>query len=392
MMNKYLTLFASLPIAVQCGEVVWSGLFDSSASVADFDKWSFSNPVGAWQWYIHGTAKTSTYLGLSKDFKNPADTSDAQGVRITIDGTAFWEGQDMERSELIPQTSAQLGSGRLFYHFSVKTDTTNAPNPKFEHQLAFFESHFTELKYGRLSGDSATEDNTLRWMVGGQTKWSTDLEASQWYNFAYDIDFDGQTVGLWASNGSAPLTEVVTGVKASTSTNSADWHVGQLRLPNGGTDAQAEDWFWSGVYIEKGPITTSIAGPSAGQGEGASAAAQPQSSAPTTSQVATSQAASASSSTMTVEQASTSVSTSASTTSPAGKQAAATSQTSTPVVQQLSTPSAQIPSQTPAHTPEPTPVPAATSSAGGDGDDYDDDDEECEDEDGEDSGDYEEDC
>lgn len=40
-MNKYLTLLASLPIAVQCGEVVWSGIFDSSATVADFDKCAF---------------------------------------------------------------------------------------------------------------------------------------------------------------------------------------------------------------------------------------------------------------------------------------------------------------------------------------------------------------
>jgi hypothetical protein len=45
----------------------------------------------------------------------------------------------MERSEIIPQTSADLGSGRLFYHFSLMTNTTNPPNPKFEHQIAFFE-------------------------------------------------------------------------------------------------------------------------------------------------------------------------------------------------------------------------------------------------------------
>lgn len=116
---------------------------------------SWSNQVGAWQWYIHGNASTDNYLGLSPDHKNPADTSDAQGVRITIvgyipssremeadnsqDGTSFWNGQDMERSELIPQTKADLGSGHLFYHFSLKTEDTNAPNPSFEHQIAFFE-------------------------------------------------------------------------------------------------------------------------------------------------------------------------------------------------------------------------------------------------------------
>lgn len=45
----------------------------------------------------------------------------------------------MERSELIPQTKEDLGSGHLFYHFSLKTEDTNAPNPSFEHQIAFFE-------------------------------------------------------------------------------------------------------------------------------------------------------------------------------------------------------------------------------------------------------------
>jgi hypothetical protein len=149
----------SLPMVAEAGEVLWSGRFDASATVADFDKcklapyyctisiktytdrWkgSWSNQVGAWQWYIHGSASTDKYLGLSPDHKNPADTSEAQGIRITIDGTSFWNGQTMERSELIPQTKADLGSGHLFYHFSLKTNETNAPNPKFEHQIAFFE-------------------------------------------------------------------------------------------------------------------------------------------------------------------------------------------------------------------------------------------------------------
>ncbi|KAJ5354376.1 uncharacterized protein N7496_012809 [Penicillium cataractarum] len=266
-MRKYVAWMIPLPIAVQCGDLLWSGIFNSSASVADFDKWSWSNQIAPWQWYIHGTGNTSEYLGLSSDFKNPADTSDSQGIRISIDGTSFWNGQTMERSEIIPQTSEDLGSGRLFYHFSLMTNTTNPPSPKFEHQIAFFESHFTELKYGLLSGDSASEDNTLRWCVSGTTEWSTQLEAENWYNFAYDIDFDAQTVSLWASNGSDPLTAVVTGVSASTSTNSADWHIGELRLDNGGTDSDAEDWFWSGIFVENAPITATIAGPLAGQSE-----------------------------------------------------------------------------------------------------------------------------
>ena len=131
---------------------------------------------------------------------------------------------------------------------------------------SFYQSHFTELKYGLLSGASGTSDNTLRWLVGGQTQWSTQLVANTWYNFAYDIDFSANTVGLWTSTGSSPLAQVKSGVSGSTQTNSADFHIGVLRLPNGGTDNNPEDYFWSGIYVEDGPITTSIAGPFPGQG------------------------------------------------------------------------------------------------------------------------------
>lgn len=45
----------------------------------------------------------------------------------------------MARTEVIPQTKANLGEGHLFYHFSLSTSATNAPNPNYEHQIAFFE-------------------------------------------------------------------------------------------------------------------------------------------------------------------------------------------------------------------------------------------------------------
>jgi hypothetical protein len=101
-------------------------------------------------------------------------------------------------------------------------------------------------------------------MISGVTKWSVTLAPNTWYNFAYDIDFSSNLVGLWASTGSSPLTQVVAPQAASTSSNSADFHIGVLRLPNGGTNAAPEDWFWSGIFVESAPITTSIAGPQPG--------------------------------------------------------------------------------------------------------------------------------
>jgi len=80
-------------------------------------------------------------------------TSELRGIKMTIDGTSNWNGQTMERTELIPQTSSNLGIGNLFYHFSVKRADTNAPDPTLEHQVCFFESHFTEvlnLRYANI--------------------------------------------------------------------------------------------------------------------------------------------------------------------------------------------------------------------------------------------------
>ncbi|KAE8131730.1 hypothetical protein BDV38DRAFT_288447 [Aspergillus pseudotamarii] len=69
---------------VHAGEVVWDGFFNSSFTVDQLDKWSWSNPVGPYQWYIHGSEATSNYLEVSADFKNPADKSDEKGIRISI--------------------------------------------------------------------------------------------------------------------------------------------------------------------------------------------------------------------------------------------------------------------------------------------------------------------
>jgi hypothetical protein len=55
-------------------------------------------------------------------------TSEERGIKMTIDGTSNWNGQTMERTELIPQTSSNIGTGNLFYHFSVKHSATNPPD------------------------------------------------------------------------------------------------------------------------------------------------------------------------------------------------------------------------------------------------------------------------
>lgn len=123
--------------AVRGGTTIWSGSFNAYPTVATFDNCeyrlrftgtmtdpfigSWSSEVGEYQWvsltvspqsyhftnyfcpkYIHGSQPTSHYLALSPSYKNPADTSETNGIKMTIDSTATWSGQTMERSEVDP--------------------------------------------------------------------------------------------------------------------------------------------------------------------------------------------------------------------------------------------------------------------------------------------------
>ena len=192
----------------------------------------------------------------------------------------------MLRTELIPQTTAAINKGKVFYHFSMQHTATNAPSPKGEHQINFFESHFTEMKYGQEGGS----DNHLHWYVGGKSQWDAELVAGDWHNVAYGIDFSAGTVEFYHSTGAAALEKIAGPVAASTDSNGADWHLGVLRLTN---DGSQEDWNFSGVYIESGDITTSIVSP----GGSAGSAPAPASSSSKASSAAASSTKPASSST-----------------------------------------------------------------------------------------------
>ncbi|KAF8250835.1 hypothetical protein K440DRAFT_638685 [Wilcoxina mikolae CBS 423.85] len=255
-----LTVFAFVPLllasVVNAGTVIWDGRFNDYTTATDLDKWSWSNQVGSYQWYIHGSGPTTDYVNLSPYFKNPADMASKQGAKLTITPTSLWN-SNFWRTELIPQTTANLGTGKLWYHFSVKKSGKNAPNPNYEHQICFFENHFTELKFGKLNN---VVDTRLQWFVGGVSKWAIEWTADVWHNFAYEIDFGASTVAMWHSEGGADLMLKGPAVSATTFTNSKDWHLGVLRIPDsqGTADPAPEDWYFSGVYVESGSLNTKI--------------------------------------------------------------------------------------------------------------------------------------
>jgi hypothetical protein len=244
-----IALTTALLAGSSMAETIWDGRFTKS-SAADIGKWSWENQVGAYQYYIHGSGATTDYINISPDYVNPADSSSSEGARITVDGTSSWNGQSMMRTELIPSTKAAINKGKKYYHFSLKRGTSNAPDATAEHQVAFFESHFTELKYG-VDGSNGK----LQWMTDGKAQFDMDFSADEWHNVAYGIDFDASTVEFFHSTGGDKLVSKAGPMKASVSSNGADWHVGVLKFSK-----TKEDWFFSGVYIEDGELTASVGG------------------------------------------------------------------------------------------------------------------------------------
>lgn len=253
--------YAGLVGVTAAGTILWDGRFNDITSSSDLDAWSWSSEVGDYQYYIHGSEDITSYINLDPTYKNPADSGSTQGAKFTLDSTAYWNGQTMRRIELIPQTTAAINSGHVYYHFSMMHETENAPSLFREHQICFFESHFTEMKAGWISGESGTSDPLLRWDISTITQWSTSFDAGVWHNVAYDIDFTAGTVAFWHSTGADDLTLTVPAVSVSASSNGEDWHLGVLELPRDGYDDANEDLYFSGVYIESGTLTTSVAGP-----------------------------------------------------------------------------------------------------------------------------------
>jgi hypothetical protein len=99
--------------------------------------------------------------------------------------------------------------------------------------------------------------SNLSWFAAGTSHWSTPLEPGVWYNFAYGIDFSAGSVSLYTSTGGEELEPVSGPVAVNAESNSADWHVGVLRLDEG-TPRGTEEWAWSGVYVEGDSLTTVV--------------------------------------------------------------------------------------------------------------------------------------
>ena len=157
-------------------------------------------------------------------------------------------------TELIPQTAAAINAGTVYYHLSIQYFDTNAPASS-----ASIKS--PSLRAGWISGELGTSDPMLRWDVNSVTQWNTTWEAGVWHNIAYAIDFAAGSVAFYHSTGADDLIITVPAVSLSASSNGEDFHVGVLELPRDEYTDTTDDIYFSGVYVERGDLTASVAGP-----------------------------------------------------------------------------------------------------------------------------------
>ncbi|KAF2155067.1 glycoside hydrolase family 131 protein [Myriangium duriaei CBS 260.36] len=263
-MRFFLTIFAALVGFVTAGTVLWDGRFNDVSTCQQLGNWSFANPVGPYQYYIHGRGPVDQYVNLSPEFKNPADTSSFKGAKLTIDNSSHWWNQPKFETQLVPNTKAPINAGKVYYHFSLKTTATNRPDPTKEHHVCFFQNRFTQLLYGARAapGDHGSNCN-LRWAINDTVHWETELIADEWHNIAYEVDFSAKTVAFYHSLGANDLALIAGPQPAPTYSNAWDFHIGVLRLanPDLSMTGATEDWYFSGIYIETGPLTHSVSGP-----------------------------------------------------------------------------------------------------------------------------------
>jgi hypothetical protein len=87
-MKSIIPLLSLLPPAA-LGAILWDGRLNDMTAASDLEKWSWSNQVGPYQYYIHGPGGVDDYVALGVDFKNPADAGSDKGMRVTLDSTAY---------------------------------------------------------------------------------------------------------------------------------------------------------------------------------------------------------------------------------------------------------------------------------------------------------------
>lgn len=175
------------------------------------------------------------------------DGDEFKPVQVTISDASIFNNQTgFRRAELLFKgNSGQEGDpsivGVKTIHWSVKQDAGKALNRTHEYLSVFHElgdfsgNHFNFLAGELLAGvpEGAEENDPDTWKVLDRTNtqiFATPILDDVWQNFAITMNMDDNTLQVFASEGTDPLTAVTDPV-ANDNSGGGQYHCGCLKKP-----------------------------------------------------------------------------------------------------------------------------------------------------------------
>ena len=183
------------------------------------------------------------------------DASNDKAVEVTISDKSIFLGTQtgFRRTELLPQPALGVAvnattSGVQTFHLSIMRDETRALNYSHEYMLSWLESadysrdQFT-VGTGTLfgNGNNVTTSQVAQTLFvrsnnvdasAQRTLWQTPFTTDTWHNLALTLNFDENTVQVYYSTNSSPLTSQGPATSNDLSGN-GEFHVGLLKKPTG---------------------------------------------------------------------------------------------------------------------------------------------------------------
>jgi hypothetical protein len=280
------TSLASARLLPRAGAAAASGLvFDgrvaATAKAADFD--GQTGPFGSE--FVKGQNLSFSELVLFPQVNASLFDAqvDAKAIEVTINDNSIFVPGDaasaqtaVRRTELNPRDDLVADNvtttGVQALHFSIMPSATNPLNTSHEYSLVFLEradfaANIFMLRTGTLLGSNGSTANDLvlqgNTADGTQTLFSTPFSPGEFTNFALLMDFDANTIQVFASTGSDALKQQTQALPNDMSGN-GQFHFGVNKNPvNPGQDVLRtgtqetdilEGVIYGGIFVEDGQV------------------------------------------------------------------------------------------------------------------------------------------
>ena len=272
------SLYAAVAIAAPCETstarcpIVFDGRIPINTELTAFDE---DNDFFDSQNVLGVGLKFSELLGFPEINGSRFDGEEFKPLEVSINDNSIFNNQTGFRRTglLFKGNNGKEGDpsivGVKTLHWSVKQNPQRAFNRSHEYLTVFHETaDFSGNQFNFLAGtliagvpEGATENDPDTWKILDRTNreiFSTAIDETEWQNFAVTMDFEQNTLQVFTSTGTEPLTPASEPV-ANDNSGGGQFQIGILKKP---TDAQdvAKDGFqeagidesqiYGGIFVE----------------------------------------------------------------------------------------------------------------------------------------------